>query len=247
MKYALIVLPFLAAAAWGQDDIYKSLALGDRVQITFRSGGTINGNLEPNPMGRKPKAKGDTTAEPPVDYTKAESLTVNLSWEYPGLDGTMTVLKKEIKNLRKLQRLDQETMERLKKQKEEIRKDLERQNEQLKAESVRRAKEAEEERLRLEKVKRSEAELSGKEADVTMKLEKLKKGLELLKEFPPEQGWGPEKLKEISGKAGRKQPVPPTESRFIENYTEWAAAKAAQDETNKSTPKKETPPEEKKP
>ena len=232
MKYALIVLPFLAAAAWGQDDIYKSLALGDRVQITFRSGGTINGNLEPNPMGRKPKAKGDTTAEPPVDYTKAESHTVNLSWEYPGLEGTMTILKKEIKEVRKLQTLDPETMERLKKQREQIRKDLEEQNAEKKADDDKRQAAADKEARKLADKAKTEEDDAVRAAEEAKQRKELEEGQKILKRFPPDAGWGSERLDEIQAKSTRKNSViTPDEMEFMRSYQQWVKAKDAQSKT----------------
>ncbi|HLF94783.1 MAG TPA: hypothetical protein VJB14_15060 [Planctomycetota bacterium] len=230
MKYTLLILPFLAASAWGQtEDVYKNLALGDRVQVTFRSGGTITGNLARSRVGLKP----GVTLDQAVDYSKEDSVTVDLSWEYPGLEGTMTILKREIREVKKLQTLDKETMERLKKQKAEVQKDLERQNAQNKADSEKREKDAQEEARKLAEKARRDKELTGKTGDVTEKLEKLKLGFELLKEFPPEAGWSAEKLKEIGGKAQRKQPVTEQENKFLQNYALWAEAKSAQDEATK--------------
>ena len=49
----------------------------------------------------------------PIDYSEASEVTIDLSLEYPGLNGTMTVAKKEIKEIRKLQNLDPQTMKRI--------------------------------------------------------------------------------------------------------------------------------------
>ena len=242
MKYTLLLLPLLSASAWGQaEDVYKTLSLGDRVQVIFRSGGTITGQLARNKVGQKPGVPADQA----IDYSKEDSITVDLSWEYPGLEGTMTILKREIRDVKKLQTLDKETMERLKKQKEEVRRELERQNAQNKADAERRDKEALEAARKAAAQAKREADLAGKAGDVTEKLEKLKKGFELLKEFPPEAGWGPDKLKDIGGKAQRKQPVTEQERKFMENFGAWSEAKSAQDEAIKGA-KKEAPPEEKK-
>lgn len=45
MKTMLAFLPLLAAPALAQEDVYKALDVGDRVQITFRNGNTIIGSL----------------------------------------------------------------------------------------------------------------------------------------------------------------------------------------------------------
>src|SRR6185369_843405 len=90
MKYSLMLLPLLASVASAQEDIWKTLAKGDRVQITFRSGNMLLGNLAPKP--------GDPRVAPAVvDYSAATEITLDLSLEYPGLNGTMTVPRKEIK------------------------------------------------------------------------------------------------------------------------------------------------------
>lgn len=249
MKYTLLIAPLLAATALGQaDEVYKTLGLGDRVQITFRSGGTITGQLVRNPVGQpqKPAPKAGETAAPEagIDYAKQPSLTVDMSWEYPGLEGSMTVNKKEIKDIRKLQSLDKETMDRLMKQRAEIRKALERQNDDNKAKSAKTAKEGEEERLRLEAEKKKELELKGTADSDLERLKRAGEGLKLLKKFPPEAGWGPDKLKEITQKTQRKNAVvTPEESEFVLNYQLWSEAKTAMDAATK---KKENSPEEKK-
>src|SRR5881394_1504275 len=106
MKYSLLLLPFLASVATAQDDVWKTLQRGDRVQITFRSGNMLLGNLAPKP--------GDPRLQPAaVDYSTTTEITLDLSLEYPGLNGTMTVPRKEIKEIRKLQNLDSATMKRI--------------------------------------------------------------------------------------------------------------------------------------
>jgi hypothetical protein len=85
-----------AGAAFGQasgnsqDASWKELSVGERVEVTFRSGGTIVGRL----VATDPKVKT-------LDYTKEASLTLDLR-EESGTDGTMTVSKKEVKSVRKL-------------------------------------------------------------------------------------------------------------------------------------------------
>lgn len=227
MKYTLVLLPFLAASAWGQaEDVYKTLSLGDRVQITFRSGGTITGQLDRNPIGQIPKPKAEDAPEEAVDYSKEASLTVNLSWEYPGLDGTMTILKKEIKDIKKLQTLDKETMERLKKQKAQIQKDLEKQNFQNKADAKRRDKEAQAAAEKLDVKARTDLDATALAAEEAKQAKLAEEGAKLLKKFPPEAGWGPKKLDEIQQKSIRKNSIiTPDETDFMQNYQLWIRAK----------------------
>jgi hypothetical protein len=230
MRYTLLVLPFLAASAWGQaEDVYKNLALGDRVQITFRSGGTLTGNLDVNPIGRKPMPKGDGLPEEAIDYTKEASLTINLSWEYPGLTGTMTILKTEIKEIKRLQTLDKETMDRLRKQKAQIQKDLEKQNLQLKSDALKRDKEAQAEAKKVAEKSKSEQDAATKAADEAKNAKMAEEAAKLMKKFPPEAGWGPDKLNEIQQKSARKNaPITPDETEFLQNYQMWVKARDAQ-------------------
>ena len=106
MKYALLLLPFLASLAPAQDDPWKSLAKGDRVQVMFRSGNTILGNLTSKPVDPR-------VAPGPVDYASASEITIDVSLEYPGLNGTMTIPKKEIREIRKLGSLDAAAMKKI--------------------------------------------------------------------------------------------------------------------------------------
>jgi hypothetical protein len=238
MRYTLFVLPVLAASAWGQaEDVYKNLALGDRVQITFRSGGTLTGNLDVNPIGHKPRAKGDGLPEEAIDYTKENSLTINLSWEYPGLTGTMTILKTEIKEVKRLQILDKETMDRLRKQKAQIQKDLEKQNLQLRADSAKRDKEALAEAKKLADKTKSEMDANAKAAEEGKNAKLAEEAAKLLKKFPPEAGWGPDKLNDIQQKSTRKNAlITPDETEFLQSYQMWIRARDAQAQQNVTPP-----------
>jgi len=241
MRYTLLIFPFLAAAAWGQaDDVYKSLAKGDRVQVTFRSGGTITGMLVASPIGHAPKAaprEGEPVPEETIDYAKQTSLTVDLSWEYPGLDGTMTLLKKEIKEIRKLQGLDKETMDRLRKQKAQIQKDLEKQNQQRVAESKKKEQETLAASSAVGERAKTEQDAAATAAEDAKNQKLAEEGLKLLKKFPPDAGWGPDKFKEIGQKSRVKLlPITPDETEFMQNYPLWSRAKEAMDKV-KAAPK----------
>jgi hypothetical protein len=91
MMLTLALSPLLVLIAAAQDSRWEDLALGDRVEITFRSGSTIGGTL----VAPRPKMQS-------VDYAKESTLIMDVSLEYPGLSGTMTVPKGDIKSIRKL-------------------------------------------------------------------------------------------------------------------------------------------------
>src|SRR5437773_4871684 len=96
MMRDLAWVPDLALSDVAQENPYKDLVLGDRVEITFHSGSTLQGTLVLKPG--EPKVDS-------VDYTTRSGLTLDVSSEYPGISGTMTVEKKEIKSVRALRAL----------------------------------------------------------------------------------------------------------------------------------------------
>jgi len=259
MKYAFFFLPFLAAPALAQEDVFKGLSLGDRVQITFRSGGTITGQVVANPgMRKRLEAPGDTNKPQEVDYTKENEVTLDLSWEYPGLNGTMTILKREIKDLRKLQHLDQATLDRLRAEKRKIESQLAAQNAERRAAEKKRDEEARQAWLKLEKAKREAERNAAKSGATADKLDRLKKGMELMEKYPASE-WGSDKIKDIARRASTKLPVTPDETEFVQNFDVIQEARSAvnADKTGSGgtsgtsgttgSENKEKPPEEQKP
>jgi hypothetical protein len=175
-----MLLPFLASVASAQDDVWKTLAKGDRVQITFRSGNMLLGNLAPKP--------GDPRLQPPaVDYSTATEITIDLSLEYPGLNGTMSIPRREIKEIRKLQNLDAATMKRIQ---EEL--TGSRRCPPPRTRSARRANRsaAEGEGPATRRARGRQGQDKEKGALLSKTRGSLKKGKELLKRFPPDK-YGP--------------------------------------------------------
>ncbi len=332
MKHALAILPFLVLSASAQDDVFQTLAPGDRLHVTFRSGGTLIGTLVPPPPAgaaastRKkgpalgvqlpatpftvlyvaPGADGaaadaqvaileswlklhpeggltrissdrpDAAAvlkahnilatpavvlqdqasalsqtflglqsaerlesalarlrtkiqEAKVDFSKEEFLTLDVSLEYPGLNGTMSIARKDIKDVRKLQKLDEATRRRLEDEHRKIResqaadersrRDAETQKtETAKADIERAEKEEKDAKEKADKAKALEAEAA-----------KLKSHEELLKQFPPDQ-WNDERKKIILNKTVTMTPVTLEEKAFLEKQAEWAEAVKMQQE-----------------
>jgi len=218
MKYTWLLLPLLAATASAQEDVWKTLAKGDRVSVTFRSGNMIQGQLAAKPADPR-------IPESAPDYSQIEEITLDVSLEYPGLNGTLSIPRKEIKEIRKLQNLDPATMKR-------IQEEIARIKQQAAAdEASRRAFEADRERLA--KKAREDAEKLDKASDQAKKKgqaaakdwEDIQKGLDLLKKFPPGQ-YGPDTAKQVADKAVRKQPVTPAETEFLDPEVQrlWNAA-----------------------
>jgi hypothetical protein len=233
MKYSLLILPFLASLASAQDDPWKGLNKGDRVQIMFRSGNTILGALTNKPADpRLPKG--------PIDFSTVSEVTIDVSLEYPGLNGTMTIPKKEIKEIRKLGNLDSQTMKRIQDEIERISKQA--------AEDEKSRKAAEGERDKLAAAAREAADKERKEKEGDEEKGKkllndyndLQKGKELLKRFPPDK-YGPQTFKDMADMALRKQPIPPDMVEFTDGETQrlWNLALNASKEDKKDQEKKE--------
>src|SRR6185295_9475109 len=183
MRYALLLLPFLASTASAQDDVWKTLNKGDRIQVTFRSGNMLLGNLDNKPADPR-------LAPVATDYSTASEITIDLSLEYPGLNGTMTIPKKEIKEIRKLQNLDPATMKRIQEEMKRI--------QALAAadEASRKSSESERDKAKEEEGKDEKKEKTTGE-EVLKELDDLRKGKELLKRFPPDK-WGPQTASQVA-------------------------------------------------
>jgi len=212
MKYSLLLLPFLASTAAAQDDIWKTLTKGDRVSVTFRSGNNIQGQLTAKPADPR-------IPEGTLDYSQLSEITLDVSLEYPGLNGTLSIPRKEIKEIRKLQNLDKATMDRINAEIARIR------QQSAADEAARRTAETERDaaskkaREDAEKLNKSATDIKNKGAAAVKDLEDLQKGLDLLKKFPPGQ-YGPDTAKSVADKAIQKLPVTPLEREFLDTETQ---------------------------
>jgi hypothetical protein len=240
MKYSLLLLPFLASTASAQEDIWKLLNKGDRVQVTFRSGNMLLGNLAPKPADPR-------LAPAAVDYSTATEITLDLSLEYPGLNGTMTIPRKEIKEIRKLQNLDAATMKRIQEEMKRIQAQAAADDAERRAREAERDKVKQKERdaaLAIEKDKEKDKE---KGAALLKEFEELQKGKELLRRFPPDK-YGPQTLKDLVDMGIRRQPVPPDVREFADPETQrlWTAALKAEKDAKAAELKEKEKTEEKK-
>ncbi|HZE97650.1 MAG TPA: hypothetical protein VE981_11535 [Planctomycetota bacterium] len=211
MKYSLLILPFLASTLAAQDDIWKNLAKGDRVQLTFRSGNMITGQIANRPADpRLPQDK--------LDLSQASEVTLDVSLEYPGLNGTLTILRKEVKEIRKLQNLDAATEKRIREEIQRIQQQssldeaLRRQQEADRDMDARKAREA------ATKIDKSSLDAKAKGEAAVKDFDDIQKGLDLLKRFPPDK-WGPQVFSQVADKATLKIPVTPDERDFMNETT----------------------------
>ena len=207
-----MILPFLLANASAQENVYRRLHLGDRVQVTFLSGNTIIGDLVHIP--ETPDKKVDS-----VDYTKQDHLTLDLTWEYPGLNGTMTVRKREIKRIRILTRLDPATIDKLRKWKAEAQAALIAWEIERREYEERRKREADEARQQ-----RDRRALEARESENAARdLAQIKREREIYGKYPPPE-WGPRRLGQIKIKRLNLVPLTPDERDFEKNFELWKGA-----------------------
>jgi len=201
----LFALP-LALVASDQDDI-KKLALGDRVEVTFPSGATLTGKVVADP-GAKEKVES-------VDLGQRKAFTIDVSLEYPGLTGTMTILKSQIKAVRRIRNLDAKTLEEIERQRAILKK--QREEEAAKPKSPAPATEP----AAPEPPKAPTDAKAGQK-----KLEDLKKGQELYAKYPP-PAWGPDRNTAIRLKIVRGQIPLPAEQEFHSGFSLWELGRRA--------------------
>jgi len=227
MKHSLLLLPLLASVAFAQDDPWKTLTKGDRVQITFRSGNSIMGNLANKPADPR---------VPPgaIDYAAVTEVTIDVSLEYPGLNGTMTIPKKEIKEIRKLGNLDAASMKKIQEEMLRMKKQAEADEAARKASEADRDKTAKAAREAADKADKENSGDKEKGAQLLKDFNDLQEGKKLLQRFPPEK-YGPQTLKDMADMAVRKQPVPLDMREFADPEVQrlWTLALNAQKDEKK--------------
>jgi hypothetical protein len=196
-----------------KDVSIKDVAVGDRVEVRFHSGNTISG-IVVAPPGK--------TKEEAVDLATQSSITLDVSMEYPGLNGTMTVLKKEIQKVTLLHQLDDKTRKSI----EQMKKQLAQGNATKpppKAETPATPPPAPE-----------PPKPDPKPDDA--KPDDDQRGKDLFAKFPPPE-WGPDRLNAIRVKRARGVVPSLDEQEFEKGFPLWdkaraAAAKAANSQKN---------------
>jgi len=183
--------------------------------VTLRGGSHLQGRL------LEPAADREHGAAP-TDFTKARFLTLDLSLEYPGLNGTVTVSKSEVLGLQKLKPFDPKELEARR----------------TSAEAIERARKKEEQAAAEEPspppVPTAEAPAPSKKAHApkspTVLAKDLIAGLELYLKYPPSDGWGPEREQGIRLKLYRSQLPTLPEREFHEGFPLWMQARQLLDQ-----------------
>jgi hypothetical protein len=208
---AVLLLPSLAGAAPVAEGPFQGVRRGDRVRLVLKSKCPFSGV---------------------VRAVSSDTVTLDLRWEERGVEGTMSftadlVRKVEVLaawDLAELEERRSGRMKRLQEAEEDLRRVA------AERESVRRADEEQASRSAAEAAKASSRTKAPATVDA-MTAEEMEKGIALLKEFPPTDGWGTasDKTRDwLSSKfATIGAALTPAEQRFVENYDLWLKAKQA--------------------
>ncbi|OHB77384.1 MAG: hypothetical protein A2Z34_11650 [Planctomycetes bacterium RBG_16_59_8] len=199
-----IVASLLAVAQDPIGDLLKEVKIGDRIEIALRNEGSVCGL---------------------VKAITPQEIKIDLSREPGGLNALLILNTEEIESFKKLKSLDsgdlrsaeaksQAERERL----AEANRQLEEEMAKLEEEDIRKAVEADE--------GFEEGEKKGKVSEAIEKAKKRAQGLELLEKFPPDAGWGEEKLAVLRTQFIRtKVPITEDEREFVKNFDLWKEAK----------------------
>jgi hypothetical protein len=200
----LLLLLALAQDVTVKKDVsIKDVAVGDRVEVRFHSGNTISGTVVAPPGKTKDEA---------VNLATQSSITLDVSMEYPGLNGTMTVLKKEIQKITLLHQLDDKTRKSIEQMKKEL----------AQGNATKPPPKAETPSPVPPVAEPPKADPKPEEA----KPEDDQKAKDLFAKFPP-PAWGPDRLNAIRVK--RQRGVVPSldEQEFEKNFALWDKARQA--------------------
>lgn len=215
---------------------------GSRIKVTLRNGNTLRGTVihpeylkELNKKNWKPRD---------YNFEKSDSVVLDISLEQPELGGTVTLKRKDLKEpILELQPLDPATIERLEKQREQVRADnQQRLDEYLKLKAER---DAEDEAAR----KKAEGEGTETEDPLEKKkkeIEELQAAIKVYEKFAEGtvedqqagKAWGSERLKVIQTKTRALTPLTAEEQEFMSSYDQWVLGKKASDELKKSKEEK---------
>lgn len=200
-----LFLPILVAMVVPQaQDPWSGMHLGDRVDVTLQDGSHLEGTLSSLP--RDPR-----TLPSSIDFSTAREITLDVSLATPGLHGSLTLPKTEIRDVRLLAPLDSAQLKRAREAQEK------QDSQSARDEADRKARE----RSRTEAARREREDLLRQEvlalvvARLAKEQEDLEKGMELLKRFPP-RDWGPERLQQIARRGMAFLPVTPDEVAFAD-------------------------------
>lgn len=205
-----LALSVASAPVGPRHDPFKGVQQGDRVRVFLRTKAQFTG------VARK---------------VSPEELTIDLKLEEKGIEGTMGFRADLVARVEPLKSWDQKEKE--KREAERVRR-LQEAAEELKRAAMEREKavKADEEAAKQSAEAAAAGEEGGEARDsAAPSAEDLQKGIELLKEFPPKEGWGtaPDKtvdwLKTKVAVVGAA--LTASEQRFVDQYELWLKAKEA--------------------
>jgi hypothetical protein len=205
---AVLVLVHLAEAAPAGTAL-KEVRRGDRVRLTLRSRAIFTGV---------------------VRSVTDERITLDLRWELGGAEGTMGFTPDLIRRVEVLAAWDDVELERRRQARIRRLKSVEEEIAQIAADRE-AARKAPPPAPAPSGAKSGGAPDAKPGAPAPVSPDDMKKGLEMLKEFPPKDGWGTASDKTVDW-LRMKFPVigvvlTPQEQKFVDNYDVWLKAKQA--------------------
>ncbi len=217
---------FVAAFLLQQEDPIK---MGDRVEITLKSGFAVRGRLVQTTIGDDGRAA--FTADPNVDLAKLTILLLDLSWDHPELSGEMGVERVNIQSMRKLRQLTPAEARELEKRRQEALARAQKEDDARRAAAAREDKARLDELEALAKAKR-EKDLDRDVGERKAKADSLARGRAAYEKFPPPQ-WSADTLKEIEQKRRLRLPVSEEMQEFERTYADRALYESELDKRRK--------------
>lgn len=234
MRFLLPVVFILAAEGLSQippeKDSLPDLKVGERIEVVLWTRFAFRGTLIPTREFR-----GGILQD--VNPVQAKMITLDVTHEFADLaEGTISFDKRDIKLIRRVRVLDDAAIRIMLDAKQE------KSAERLRADAERKIsleKEAQEPAT-LE-TPRKEGDVPKNPPDAGTEANPFQRGMDLLKKFPPEDGWGDDKYAALQAKklkvAVNKMPLTAHEREFMENIDLWRKAKADVDKLKEETPK----------
>ena len=198
-----------------QEKRHRAISLNVQVEVLLKNGERISGIVK---QGRFVERENGLDFVPADKKVPGAGIRI---WYYNNTSSYIFIMYKYIKSYKIIKRLsDLEVKEigRKIRNEEKRRAELSRKRARERIEAIKRREKREELEKKLEKLAKK---LEKQEKEARARAERAR----LLKEFPPEEGWGPERIKEINLRKIALHVYPnEKERRFIEVFEQWMKA-----------------------
>ena len=203
------------------------IKVGDRVELTLKNDNSFRG----------------TVKEVSEDY-----ITLDITFEYPSLNGTLSLKRSFISGVSLLGTIDPDTLKEVLAQKEKVKRLVDKQNSEIKQDKEQQIQQAEKASLdeaeaATEAAKKEDE--SKKQKSLAEQVDDLAKSLKIVEEFPPGDKWSEAEYKKLKDQfITIKVTLNKEEQRFVENFDIWKKGVEYSEKLKKATEQKPT--EEKK-